>query len=129
MTLIGIHERMLALGECRLVKPGVQAAAISCTPWLDDEACVVSCSWHGENSKCLQKLDWHDYPLAPESVFKTMYQSESWLRQKILEVAGQFGVEGVYWRTEPTNRIRGFIDQLAPYKAIAIAAFLKGEKW
>jgi len=127
--LIGVHERMFTMGECRLVKPGVQAAMIGCTPWLDDDACIISCDWHGENSPSLEKLEWHDYSLAPESIFKTMFRSESWMRQKILEIAKQFGIESVYWRTEPTNHIKGFMDQFFPYKAIAVAAFLKGERW
>ena len=128
MKLINIYERTFTVGEIKLIKSGIQAAFIHSGTWLDDEACVVSCDWHGENSKCLEKLSFHNYPIAPENIFKTMYKSKDWLYEKILELTTQFDVESIYWRTEPTNYIKGFMDWCAPYKALAIATFLKGEK-
>jgi len=127
-NLIGIYERTLMTGEVRLVKPGVRAALIHCTSWVDQDDCAIYCDWHNKNSTYLDRMPFHDYPMAPENIFKTLYAPDSWLRSRLFELAEEFGAESIYWRTEPAAYIEGFL--CSPmYKAIAICSFLKGERW
>lgn len=128
MNLIGVYERTLSCGEVVLVKPGVQAALIHCTSWIDQDDCAIYCDWHSENSTALGWMPFHDYPMAPENIFKTLDASDGWLRKALFELAEELGAESVYWRTEPAAHIEGFLCS-PTYKAIAICSFLKGERW